>query len=41
MGGGHDFGFVQHALTEALPWLSDQLQTSRVDPVRTPSGPAP
>ncbi len=31
--GGHDFGFVGHALAQALPWLDDQLQ------VPPPSGP--
>lgn len=40
-GGGHDFGFVQHALTDALPWLSDQLQTTSLDLVPIRNGPAP
>ena len=28
--GGHDFGFVGHALADALPWLDDHLQVPPV-----------
>lgn len=27
--GGHDFGFVHHALGDALPWLTDRLRASQ------------
>jgi hypothetical protein len=30
--GAHDFGFVGHALDQALPWLDDQLSVPQTEP---------
>ena len=37
--GGHDFGFVGHALADALPWLDDHLQASTAARSMTPQAP--